>query len=62
MGFAELVPQREVSTERLLDATKKPPNSRTDRMHTPAQTTIGTDAVETAARYVMSLVSVSASS
>jgi UDP:flavonoid glycosyltransferase YjiC (YdhE family) len=62
MGFAELVPQREVSTERLLNATKKLLNLPNDRMHALVQTSVGTEAVETAARHIMSLAPVSAPS
>jgi len=62
MGFAELIPQREVSTERLLDATKRLLSSQTDTVHRLVKTTIGTDAIETAARRIMSLASESKSS
>jgi len=62
MGFAELVPQREVSTERLLDAANRLLRSPSDRTHRLPQTPIGTEAIETAARHIMSLASVSESS
>jgi len=59
MGFAELIPQREVSTERLLDATKRLLRSRSVRAHKLLQSPIGTEAIETAARHIMSLTSLS---
>jgi len=62
IGFAELIPQREVSTERLLHAAERLLRSQTDRTHNRVQTGIGTDAIETAARYIMSLASLSGSS
>jgi UDP-N-acetylglucosamine:LPS N-acetylglucosamine transferase len=51
LGLAEIVPQREVTTERLLDATrrllKSPPNAlRTLTMHTPFSEAIAIGASE----------------
>ena len=62
MGFAELIPQQEVSTERLLDATKRSLCSPSDRMHRLVQTVIDTDVTETAARHITNLASIPAPS
>jgi UDP-N-acetylglucosamine:LPS N-acetylglucosamine transferase len=59
MGLAELIPQGEVSTERLLDATKRLLYSPSDRMHRLVQTTIDTDVIDTAARHIVNLASMS---
>jgi len=59
MGFAELIPQGEVSTEQLLDATKRLLHSPNDRIHRLRQTVIDTDATETAARHIVNLASIS---
>jgi len=57
LGFAEIVPQREISMERLLDATKKLLNSTADRMRALTQAAQGTDAVKAATDQILELAS-----
>jgi uncharacterized protein (TIGR00661 family) len=55
LGLAELVPQKEVTTERLLDATRILLKTKTAKTQEFRRTTAGTDAVKAATRYVMDL-------
>jgi len=62
LGLAELVPQREATTARLLDATRRLLNSPTNEKQGFKQATVGIDAIETAARCVMDMAARSGSS
>lgn len=55
LGFAELVPQREVSTERLLEAARRLLRSPAITVQELAQIVAGTDAIETATHHIMEL-------
>ncbi len=55
LGLAELIPQKEVTTERLLNATRRLLNSPPATTERFRQMAIETDAVGTATRYVMDL-------
>ena len=57
LGFAELVPQREISTERLLDAAERLLDSSAARSHRLMETPNGTDAIQAATRQLMELAS-----
>ena len=55
LGLAELVPQREATPKRLLDATRRLLNSPPLGLQELKQGTVGVDAIETATRYIMDL-------
>ena len=57
LGLAEVLPQREVSAERLLDTTKKLLHSRAHTTQSLRQTAFGTHAIETAAHEITNLAS-----
>jgi UDP-N-acetylglucosamine--N-acetylmuramyl-(pentapeptide) pyrophosphoryl-undecaprenol N-acetylglucosamine transferase len=57
LGLAEVVPQREVTTERLLDATRKLLNSPSERLQTLSKKTPPSEGIAIAAREIEALAS-----